>query len=100
MTHAATISTDGTKKINGRKIILKEFPEFDYYSYCSGWIWYICEYESGRAFGSGSLLRIAKEMAIKNITIVGVKKFRDMIKESIKQYGYANKRSNQCKSKK
>ena len=92
MTDAAVIYTDGTKEINGQKIILKEYPELEFYSYAEDWLFFVCEYESGRSLGSAPTLRMAKERALKNIAKVGIVKIKTMIQDSIKQYGYANKK--------
>ena len=93
MTHTALICTDGTRKVEGQKIILEEYPEFECYSYTEGCTFFVCEYESGRSFATALSLKIAKERAIKNIDNAGIKKVRAAIKDSIKQYGYANKRT-------
>jgi hypothetical protein len=88
MTH-----TDGTKELEGQKVILEEYPEFEYYSYIEGCAVFVCEYESGRSLGSGLTLRMAKGRAIKNLSNAGMENVKIMIEKSIKRYGYANKRA-------
>ena len=73
MTHAAMLCTDGT---NG---------------YADGFLYHICEFKSGRAFGSGLNKSHALSKAVKNINKAGIEKVKAMIKTSIEKYGIANK---------
>ena len=91
MTHAAMLCADGTKEINGVKTTIKEYPEFNCYGYADGFLYHICEFKSGRAFGSGLNKSHALSKAVKNINKAGIEKVKAMIKTSIEKYGIANK---------
>ena len=90
MTCAAVFCTDGKKEVSGVKITINEYPEFNCYGYSDGFLYHVCEYESGRSLGSGLNKSRALSVAIKNINNAGIEKTKAMLKISIKKYGIAN----------
>ena len=80
------------KKVKGRRVNLKMFPEFSFFYYKGMFGYCICEFNSGFAVGDGDTLKEAKEAAISNLEKVKIKKFRQMVKKCIKDHGCANKK--------
>lgn len=78
------------KKVKGRRVNLKMFPEFSFFYYNGLFGYCICEFSSGFAAGYGDTLKEAKETAVSNLKNVKIKKFRQMVKNCIKRNGYAN----------
>lgn len=81
------------KKVEGKKIILKEYPEIECYGYDDGLSYYVCELSTGTGIGRGYNQKTAKLNTIENLKKAGTGKFRKMIAENIEDYGYANKRT-------
>jgi hypothetical protein len=79
------------KKVKGRRVNLKMFPEFIFFYYKGMFGYYICEFSSGFAAGYGDTLKEAKKTVVSNLKNAKIKKFRQMIKKCIKENGYANK---------
>ena len=79
------------KKVKGRRVNLKMFPEFIFFYYKDRIFGYcICEFSSGFSAGYGDTLKETKEIAISNLKNVKLKRFRQMIKKCIEENGYAN----------
>lgn len=79
------------KKVDGRRVNLKMFPEFSFFYYKGLFGFCICEFSSGYALAYRDTLKDAKETAVSNLKKVKIKKFKQRIKKCIKENGYANK---------
>jgi len=90
MEYNIRIHPGGTRKVSGKKIILKNYPELNLFGYDSGIFYYICEYKLGISLGSGPNQKTAKSKAIENLESVGIEKFKMMVEEDIREFGCAN----------
>ena len=93
MQYNTRINNTDTKKVEGKKIILKEYPEIECYGYDNGFIYYVCELSTGMSISTGYNQKKAKLNAIEKLKKAGIGEFRKMIAESIKEYGCANERT-------
>lgn len=89
-TYNTRTSYGDIRKVEGKKIILEGYPKIECYGYDDGFVYYICDFSTGTSMGNGDNQKSAKLRTIENLRKVGIGKFRKMVEESIKEFGYAN----------
>lgn len=83
----------GQVRVNGRKLVIKEYPNYEFFSYrCSGKGYFVCEKSTGLSLCWGKKLGIAKRGAIALIQAMGYSSFKAKIRACIGMYGGTNKK--------
>lgn len=83
----------GQIRVNGRRLVIKEYPDYEFFSYrCSGKGYFICEKSTGLSLCWGKKLKDAKRGAIALIEAMGHSAFKSRISACIGRYGTTNKK--------
>ena len=83
----------GLVKVNGRKLVIKEYPDYEFFSYrCSEQGYFICEKSTGLSLCWGKKLKLAKSGAISLIKAMGYSGFKSRVRTCIGRYGTTNKK--------
>lgn len=80
----------GCIRVNGRKLKIDEYPDFDFFSYKTYRGYFVCEKQTGLALAWGKRLKLAKKESIKRMNIMEQKGFKKLITTRLKRYGRAN----------
>lgn len=92
MYYAIRVNDDQVKTVNGRKLVLSEYPEFSLFHYraqSSGY--FVCETTTGMFLAWAKKLKNAKKEAVNRINYLGVKEFKLLIKERLLKHGKVNR---------
>ena len=80
----------GYVRVNGRKLNIVEYPDFEFFSYRTGRGYFVCEKQTGLALAWGKRLKFAKKHSIRRMGSMALKEFELLIKTQLKRYGFAN----------
>ena len=90
MQYWITLSSE-REKVDGEKLILSRFPEFDFFYYVDkNNVYWICELRSGFSFGNGHDLNESKLKVIANIKKTGIERTKRILNTVLERYGVAN----------
>jgi hypothetical protein len=87
-----THTVAGYVRVNGRKLNIVEYPDFEFFSYRTGRGYFVCEKQTGLALAWGKRLKFAKKEGLRRMGSMPLEAFKALIKTRLERYGYANKK--------
>lgn len=87
-----THTVAGYVRVNGHKLKITEYPDFEFFSYRTGRGYFVCEKQTGLALAWGKKLKLAKKESIRRMGFMTLEAFETLIKTRLERYGYANKK--------
>lgn len=80
----------GYNRVDGRKLKITKYSDFEFFSYRTGRGYFVCENQTGLALAWGKKLKLAKKESIRRMGLMPLEKFKLLIKTQLERYGYAN----------
>lgn len=78
--------------MSGRKLVIKEYPDYEFFSYRAQKGYFVCERSTGLSLCWGKKLKNAKRGAIALIEAMGYSGFKARIRTGIDKYGTTNRK--------
>lgn len=86
-----TNTVGGRIRVNGRKLKIAKYPDFEFFSYRTGRGYFICEKQTGLALAWDKKLKQAKKESLRRMASMAPKDVKQRIEACLKRYGYVNK---------